>query len=72
MSGAGAAIAALLANPRFIAALSIGMDVAVRNLLSRIAEMTDEELEAFIATKEQEVADHEQLLEDQIEAARSE
>ena len=71
MSGAEL-ILALLANPKFIAALSMGMDVAVRNILSQIASMTDEELEAFTAAKELEVADHEQLLRDQIAAERGE
>lgn len=68
--GIEGAIAAILSDPRAMAALSIGMDVAMRNLLRDIAGKTEEELEAFISQKKAELMDHETWLRDRIAAAK--
>ena len=56
------ALAVLLADPRFVLAMSLTVETAIRNLLAKYDEMTEEELDVFIAQKEKEKVDHDAWL----------
>ena len=55
---------ALLLRPDVIAALTTAMELFFRNLLRKVGEMDDAELDAFIAEQKQRKADHDTWLAD--------
>lgn len=54
-------------TPAVILAIGLAMESLTRNLLSQISQMTEDELNAFIAEKEAEKADHDTWLKQQME-----
>ena len=53
-------------TPEMILAISLAIEAAVRNIVSEVAKMNDAELDAFIAQKEAEKADHDAWLKEQL------
>jgi hypothetical protein len=53
-------------TPEMILALSLALEAAIRGIVSEITAMNEEELDAFIAQKEQEKAEHDAWLEEQL------
>ena len=57
-----AVLAAFLARPEAVMAVAGAVEHFTRSLLRNLAEMTPEELEAFIAQQEHRTADHDRWI----------